>query len=96
MHFRQGGAADVVNTAMIKLFLNKELQQMGWKMVLQVISAGAYRKRWQEKDQLYYIVECSGPRRNYSRRARGNFFSCNGDCKKYYGIPIWRQEPLES
>jgi len=32
----QGSAADVVIAAMVKIFNNKRLMQMGWKMLLQI------------------------------------------------------------
>lgn len=32
----QGGAADIVVAAMIKIHSNKELRSMGWKLLLQI------------------------------------------------------------
>ena len=32
----QGGAADIVIAAMVKIHKNKELKDLGWKLLLQV------------------------------------------------------------
>jgi DNA polymerase-1 len=32
----QGGAADIVIAAMVKLYQNEELKKLGWKLLLQI------------------------------------------------------------
>ena len=32
----QGGAADIVNASMVKIAQNKELKELGWKLLMQI------------------------------------------------------------
>lgn len=53
----QGGAADIVIAAMVKLHQNEELKKLGWKLLLQIHDELILQGPQQTVDKAFEIVK---------------------------------------